>query len=56
MEVLIPILIYAIGLLEEDGVLVLLGHLTTLVDLALGFAAWQVITAAASSALRWTGC
>lgn len=52
---LIPILTYAIGLLEEDGVLVLVGHLTTLLHLALAIAAWHVIAAAAAPALRWLG-
>lgn len=32
---IVPILIYAIGLLERDGVLVAVGHLATLVNLAL---------------------
>ncbi len=55
MIFLAPILVYAIGLLEEDGLLVLVGHVTTVVDLALGFAAWQVIAAAVAPVLRWFG-
>lgn len=55
MIFLAPILVYAIGLLEEDGLLVMVGHVTTLVDLVLGFAAWQAVVAAVASALRWVG-
>jgi hypothetical protein len=35
MIFLIPLFIYAIGLLEHDGVWIAIGHLATLVDLGL---------------------
>jgi hypothetical protein len=47
---LVPVLIYAIGVLDEDGVLIALGHLATLVDLVLVVALWQVGAAALG---RW---
>lgn len=43
---LIPILVYAIGLLEDDGLLVLIAHVATLVHLTLAVVAWQLIAAA----------
>lgn len=52
---LVPILIYAIGLLEDDGLLVLIGHVTTVVHIALAFVAWQMIAAALGPAMRWLG-
>lgn len=55
MIFLVPILVYAIGLLEEDGVLVAIAHVTTLVHIALGFAASQVIAAAVRPVLHWIG-
>lgn len=39
----VPILIYAIGLLEDDGLLVLLGHICTTAQIGFGFVFWQVI-------------
>jgi hypothetical protein len=47
---LVPVLIYAIGVLDEDGVLIALGHLATLVDLVAVVLLWQVCAAALG---RW---
>lgn len=52
---LVPILVYAIGLLEEDGALVLVGHLATALHIALGFAAWRVVAAALRPVAAWLG-
>jgi hypothetical protein len=43
---LVPVLIYAIGVLDEDGVLIALGHVATLVDLVAAVALWQVCASA----------
>jgi len=55
MVFLVPILLYAIGLLEEDGLLVLVGHVTTLAHVGLGFATWHAIAAAVRPVLDWIG-
>ena len=41
-----PIIVYALGLLEGDGVLVALGHVGLLVQIALGIAFAEVVQAA----------
>ena len=38
-----PIVVYAIGLLEDDGVLLALGHAATLFNLALTFVLWDAV-------------
>jgi hypothetical protein len=43
---LVPILIYAIGVLDEDGVFIAVGHLATLTAVGLGVGLWQVGAAA----------
>ena len=50
---LAPILIYAIGLLEDDGALILIGHAATLVNMALCVVFWVVVKDAVVQMLRW---
>lgn len=52
---IIAILIYAIGLLEDDGIVILLGHAVTSVFVALSIKSWHVIAGAISSAFHWIG-
>jgi len=50
---IIPILIYAIGLLEDDGLLVLLGHASTVAMIVLGCIFWHVIRDNLVQAFAW---
>lgn len=52
---IVPILVYALGLLERDGVLVLAAHLMTAAHIALAILAWAVVTEALSPVARWLG-
>lgn len=49
----IPILVYAIGLLELDGLLILLCHALTLVYIALGVVFSKAVFEAAEKSLHW---
>lgn len=55
MVFIVPILVYGIGLLEEDGLLIALGHLATLVHIGIGIALWEVIGAVLVSVAAWFG-
>jgi hypothetical protein len=46
-----PIVVYALGLLEDDGLLVALGHAATLVNIALTLLLWDGIARALSAVL-----
>ncbi len=48
-----PILIYAVGLLEDDGVLILVGHALTAVQIALVVVFWGVIRGALAGVVAW---
>ena len=50
---LIPIFIYAIGVLERDGVWVIVGHLALLVDIALLFVFGNVVLHVLSKIWHW---
>jgi hypothetical protein len=50
---LAPILIYAIGLLEDDGALILIGHGATLVNIALCVVFSVLVKDAVVQMLRW---
>lgn len=50
---LIPIFIYAVGLLERDGVWIALGHLCLLVDVALLFAFGATVVAVLERIWAW---
>ena len=52
---IVPIMAYAIGLLERDGLLTLVGHLMTLAHLVMAFVAWQVVATALAPVARWVG-
>lgn len=52
---IVPVLIYGIGLLEKDGLLMLIGHVVTLAHVVLAIAAWQVVSAALAPVARWFG-
>jgi hypothetical protein len=48
-----PILFYSIGLLEDDGVLMLIGHLFAAAHVVLAILFWHVIYNAVADAVRW---
>lgn len=50
---LIPLFVYAVGVLERDGVWIVIGHVATLVDLALLFAFGNVVIAVLARVWRW---
>jgi hypothetical protein len=50
---IIPILIYSIGLLERDGVWILVAHVCTLVDLVLALAFGATIIAVLARVWQW---
>ena len=50
---IIPIVIYAIGLLERDGVWILVGHIMTLVDLVLSVAFGATVVAVLTRVWHW---
>jgi len=52
---IIPVLMYAIGLLERDGLMMLVGHVMALAHVVLAIAAWQVVSAALAPLARWVG-
>jgi hypothetical protein len=50
---IVPILVYAIGLLEADGLLIMIGHAATTTQLALGVAFWDLMWRGVSRVLGW---
>lgn len=48
-----PIVLYGAGLLERDGVLIILCHLITLTQLVLAFVFWRLIAGGFVEAYRW---
>jgi hypothetical protein len=50
---IIPIIVYAIGLLERDGVWIMIGHVMTLVDLALSIAFGATVVAVLERVWHW---
>ena len=50
---IIPIIIYGIGLLESDGLLIVLGHAITLVEVVLACWLWEVIVHALVNSWDW---
>lgn len=50
---LIPLFMYSIGLLERDGVWIVLGHVCTLIDLALLIALGATVTAVLTRIWHW---
>jgi hypothetical protein len=51
----VPILVYAIGVLDEDGLLVAIAHAATLANIVLIIALWQGVAAALVGTGRWLG-
>lgn len=49
----IPILAYAIGLLELDGLLIMLCHAVTAVYIALGISFWKMVVEALEKSVGW---
>lgn len=49
---ILPVMVYGVGLLEDDGVLIMAGHAITIVEIALVVRAWNVVTEALFS-LWW---
>ena len=52
---LVPVLVYAIGVLEDDGIVIAVAHLATVIDLALLIALWRVVHGAVVHAISWLG-
>lgn len=52
---IVPIMIYAIGMLENDGLLIMAGHAATAAEIALAVAFWEIIDKAVRTALHWMG-
>lgn len=52
---ILPILLYAIGLLEDDGLMVVVGHLGTAVNLVLGILFYDAVKLGLLKALAWFG-
>ena len=50
---LVPLFVYAVGLLERDGVWILLGHVGTIVDMALLVAFGDVVVRVLARIFRW---
>jgi hypothetical protein len=50
-----PILVYALGMLEDDGVLILVGHAITAVQIALAAAFWVTIVESLGRLAGWLG-
>ena len=50
---IVPLLVYAVGLLEGDGAWIAVGHVATLVDIALVFAFGATVLALLSRAWQW---
>jgi hypothetical protein len=50
---LIPLFVYAVGLLERDGIWVMVGHLGTLVDMTLLVVFGEAVLIALEHAWRW---
>jgi len=48
---IVPIVIYAIGLLEDDGLLLALGHVATAVNITLTILLWDAVAAALRAVL-----
>ena len=49
---IIPVILYAIGLLEDDGLLTMICHALTAVQLALAVWAWDAVCAAVAGVFR----
>jgi hypothetical protein len=50
---LIPLFIYSVGVLERDGVWILVAHIATLVDITLLFVFGRVVLAVLQHVWRW---
>lgn len=48
-----PLLVYAVGLLEEDGLLILFGHLLTVIQIALCIIFWALIRETLVEIFQW---
>jgi hypothetical protein len=53
MVFIVPILVYSIGLLERDGIWIVVGHVMTLVDLALSVAFGATVVAVLDRIWHW---
>jgi hypothetical protein len=50
---IVPIILYGIGLLESDGLLIIVCHIITLVEVALGIWLWKLIERGLVDAWHW---
>jgi hypothetical protein len=50
---ILPIILYGIGLLESDGLLILVCHVLTLIEIALGIWLWELIARGLTDAYQW---
>ncbi len=49
----VPIVLYGIGLLEADGLLILICHTITLIQVLLGVILWEIIARSFTDVYRW---
>lgn len=50
---LVPIILYGIGLLESDGLLIMVCHVITLIEVGLGVWLWELIERGLADACHW---
>jgi hypothetical protein len=50
---ILPIILYGIGLLESDGLLILVCHILTLIEITLGIWLWDMIARGLTDAYQW---
>jgi hypothetical protein len=50
----IPIVLYGVGLMERDGLLILACHTLTLAQVVLGFVLWEMVASGFADAYRWS--
>ncbi len=55
MFFIVPIMVYAIGMLENDGLLIMVGHALTTIEIGISIAFWEIIQKSAMTALHWIG-
>ena len=49
----VPIVLYGVGLLERDGLLILVCHVITLLQVVLGVVLWELIARGFADAYHW---
>ena len=55
MIFIVPIFVYAVGLLERDGVLIAIAHVATLIDMTLLIVFGATVVEVLRHAVHWLG-